>query len=135
MIPKILIVDDSSEFRKTVRGYLEKQDLRTEIIEANSGEMAIAKAIEEKPEIIIMDVWLPHLNGMDAAERIKNEKIDTQIIVVTMFDTEEFKKSYRKNHIVDFIGKTELYDRLMPLIHKCLKERRNRYVHQNKNGS
>ena len=73
MTPRILIVDDSNEFRKTLRNYLQNQDSKFEILEANSGETAIAMAIENKPEVIIMDVWLPRMNGMDAAECIKRE--------------------------------------------------------------
>ncbi len=117
---KILIVDDHDTFRETVKDYLKIQGLNVEIFEANSAELAIVKALREKPDIILMDIRLPEMNGIDAAGRIKGYLPKCEVIILTMFETEAFKKVFKSDKVSAYIGKSELYEKLVPTIKRFL---------------
>ena len=122
MATKILITDDHDEFRMTVRSYLEKMDDSLEITEASSGEAGVQKALREKPDIVLMDIRLPDISGIDAASQIKINFPSCKIIVLTMFETEAFREVFKSNDIEAYLGKSELYEKLMPTITRVLKE-------------
>lgn len=123
MRPKILVVDDNGEFRAAVIQFLESQGVELDIEQAGTGELAVEMARVNKPEIVLMDLRLPKVNGIDAANQIKEDNPACDIILTTMFKVEDFKKAYAKDKIVAFIPKNEVYDRLMPVIRKCLATR------------
>lgn len=123
MLKRVLIVDDNDDFRKVVRQYLEMQNLDLVIQEAKSGELGIARALHTPPDVVLMDLRLPGINGIDAAIRIKDNAPGCDVIILTMFETEEFKKGYGKGNIAAFIGKSDIYDRLMPALKRCRRAR------------
>ena len=122
MTPRILIVDDHEDFRKAVKEYL-KSKLEAELFEASTGEMAVTKAACIKPHIVLMDVSLPGENGFRASQQIKQDNPDCDVIILTMFEIESLKEVAQQMHAKDFVGKSEIYDRLIPIIQRCLSER------------
>jgi len=122
MTAKILIIDDHDDFRQMVKNHLAAQHLDMEIFEASSGELGIEKALREKVNIILMDIRLPNINGIDAATRIRRHLPECRIVVLTMFETEAFRKVFKSGDITAYIGKSELYDKLVPVIKGILKE-------------
>ena len=120
MIIKILIVEDNDEFRGVLRNFLETQNLDFEIYETSSGELAITEALAKRPEIILMDVRLPQMNGIEAAKHIKMKLPESKIIILTMFELPEFEQSNQHEIVSAFVSKGELYDRLIPVMQKCL---------------
>jgi len=120
MKKKVLLVDDHEDFRATVKDYLNQHHLAVEIFEANSGEMAVIKASCVKPDIVLMDISLPNENGLDAAKKIKKDQPDCHIIMLTLFDVTIFKKMAEKIKVKAFIGKNEVFERLLPVIKECL---------------
>ncbi len=121
MKPKILIIDDSADFRAQVNDYLKMHDLDVETFEAGTAEMGVAKASCVRPDIVLMDIHLPHGNGLDAVRHIKAQNPDCDVIVLTMLDVEAFRQAAQNVAVTDFIGKSEIYERLMPSIEQCLK--------------
>lgn len=120
MPTKILIIEDHDDFRAMVKSYLEKQDLSMEVFEAPTGESGVVKALREKPEIILMDIRLPNMSGIDAAGRIKKYLPGCKIIILTMFETEAFRSIFKSQDIEAYIGKSELYEKLVPLLKEIL---------------
>jgi len=120
MPAKLLIVEDHDDFRDVVKKHIQDQDASIEIIEAESGEIGILKAMREKPDIILMDIRLPSINGLDAASRIKQYLPKCKIIILTMFETDSFRKVFKSKDISAYIGKSELFDRLFPVIRELL---------------
>ena len=106
----------------TVRNYLEKMDDSLEIYEAASGESGVLKAMREKPDIVLMDIRLPDISGIDAASQIKKIFPSSKIIILTMFETEAFREVFKSNDIEAYLGKSELYDKLMPTIDRVLEK-------------
>jgi DNA-binding NarL/FixJ family response regulator len=82
----VLIVDDSQNVRKVMRRFFETlTDWKVEG-EAGDGAEAIQKAIELKPDLILLDFSMPNMNGVEAASVLKKMIPDVHIIVFTMFD-------------------------------------------------
>jgi DNA-binding NarL/FixJ family response regulator len=121
---RVLIVEDNNDFRKIVKEYLKCQTDIGDIYEASTGEMAVMKASLVQPDVILMDIHLPKANGIETARQIKADHPKCDIIVLTMFETAGAKKFFQKEYIADFIGKSELYDRLIPVLKKCLQKNR-----------
>jgi two-component system response regulator NreC len=85
-MPTVLIVDDSQNVRKVMRRFFETlTDWKVEG-EAGDGVEAIQKAIELKPDLILLDFSMPSMNGVEAASVLKKMIPDVHIIVFTMFD-------------------------------------------------
>lgn len=120
MATKILIVDDHDDFRKAVRKHLESQGLDAEVFEADCGEIGVAMANRQVPDIVLMDIRLPGIDGLDAAAQIKSHFPQSKIIFLTMFETESFRKTFSSEAASDYIGKSDLYDKLVPAIKRVL---------------
>ena len=123
MKKKILIIDDHADFRAMVRDYLNRDELDLEIFEASTAEMGVVKASCVKPDIVLMDINLPNTNGLAATRHIKEDMPNCDVIILTMFEVEAFKQAAQKVEAAAFIGKSEIYDRLLPAVKKCLAAR------------
>jgi len=119
-LKKILIVDDSDDFRAMLKVFLEKNNLGLEIFEASTGEMGVAKASCVRPEIVLMDINLPHANGLEATQCIKEDNPDCRVIILTMFEVRMFKEAARRIKVSEFVGKSEIDELLVPAIKRCL---------------
>ena len=83
----ILIVDDSSLIRKTVREALEEQTGWLICGEAENGKQAIEKAQQLKPDLIILDLSMPVMNGLEAAQALKKLMPAIPLVMFTAFKT------------------------------------------------
>jgi DNA-binding NarL/FixJ family response regulator len=86
---KVLIVDDHALLRQGVRNTIEPEEDFEVVGEAEDGAKALAKAKELKPDLILMDISMPHGNGLEALSAIKRELPDVKIIMLTVHDKEE----------------------------------------------
>lgn len=85
---RILIADDHPVVRDGLRGMLESQADFEVVGEAEDGAQAIKLAVELKPNIILMDLRMPRVDGVTAIREIKNSQADTQILVLTTYDSD-----------------------------------------------
>ena len=86
---RLLIADDHELFRRGLRMVLEDEDDIDVIDEAGDGEQAVDMAREHAPDVVVMDVRMPGLTGIQAACRIKEEEPGTKILVLTISDEED----------------------------------------------
>jgi two-component system alkaline phosphatase synthesis response regulator PhoP len=77
---KILVVDDEAKIVKLVRSYLEQAGYA--VVEANDGQTALIQARREKPDLVVLDLGLPGIDGLDVARTLRRER-DTPIIMLT----------------------------------------------------
>ena len=86
MATKILIADDESRIRKLVNDFLSKEGY--EVIEAKDGQEALDKFYADKPDLLILDIMMPHFSGLEVCEEIRETAKDVPIIILTAKDTE-----------------------------------------------
>src|SRR5713226_6815805 len=87
---KILLADDHPTVILGVKAFLSTQKNIEIVGEATSGESAVALAKELLPDIAIIDISLPEMNGIEATYIIKNEVPDTKVIILSMHDEREY---------------------------------------------
>jgi len=105
---RILVVDDNEAMRRTLRGLLEAHDHWKVCDEASSGLEAVAKFDEQKFDIIVLDLQMPGMNGLDAAKEIRSRSPSTPILMVTMHDSPQFEQEARKAGIRGICPKTDI---------------------------
>ena len=81
---KILIADDHEAVRKGIRGLLTSQDGWEVLAEAVDGRDAVGKASLLRPDVILLDVGMPHMNGFEAAQKILRASPDSKVVMVTV---------------------------------------------------
>ena len=86
----VMIVDDHEMVRRGACSYLEAQPDITVVAQAGSGEEAVRLAQEFIPDVILMDLVMPGMDGVEATRRVKNVSPRTQIIILTSFHQDEF---------------------------------------------
>ena len=119
----ILIIDDHKNFRETLRSFIENQFKNVEIKEAVTGEEGVAIAISEKPDVSLIDVRLPGIDGIEAARQIKQHVPACQIITTSMFQQSSLQNLIAQKVII-FVNKDEIDSELIPLLHKFLDGRK-----------
>jgi len=89
--PTILVVDDFDDTRWLLRTWLERKGFR--VIEAENGNDAVSEAQSESPDLIIMDLEMPELDGLAATRQIRaSEKLaDVPIVAVSAYGAEQFR--------------------------------------------
>ena len=85
----IMLVDDHEVVRRGVRFFLESQPGFSVVAEADSGEAAIPLAEKHIPDVVLIDLIMPKMGGVEATRQIKNVSPRTQIIVLTSYHDDE----------------------------------------------
>lgn len=85
---KVLLVDDHPVVREGLRGMLDAEPDLTVVGEAGSGEEAVALAAAHRPDVILMDLRMPGLDGAGATEKIMSSDSGSRIIVLTTYETD-----------------------------------------------
>ena len=83
----ILITDDSPIIRKTLRKFLEKENDWVVVGEAANGKEALEKTRELKPDLVVLDLAMPQMNGIQAARELKRLSPDTPLLMFTNVDS------------------------------------------------
>lgn len=87
---RLLVADDHKIFRQGIKKLLEEEADLQVVGEAADGREAVKKATELKPDLVLMDIAMANLNGLEATKQIKKVLPETKIIMVTMHKNEEY---------------------------------------------
>ena len=86
----VMIVDDHEMVRRGACSYLEAQPDISVVAQAGSGEEAVRLAQEQIPDVVLMDLVMPGMDGVEATRKVKNASPRTQIIILTSFHQDEY---------------------------------------------
>jgi DNA-binding NarL/FixJ family response regulator len=110
----VLIVDDNTLIRSTLRSWIEGNADFEVCGEAENGMVAVQKVEEMHPDIVILDLQMPVMDGLEAARRISNIAPDTAMVMFTMHPSRELLKAAQAVGVRDVVSKTDqLSDQLL----------------------
>jgi DNA-binding NarL/FixJ family response regulator len=113
---RILIVDDHEMLRRGVESIIRHDSLGEVCGEAENGEEAIRKVRELKPELVILDVSMPVMSGLEAAREIRRIAPSTKIVILTMHNSTQVAAAVREAGADALVTKTEAASNLAKAI-------------------
>lgn len=127
MKKKILVVDDEADIREIVRLYLSEEGYA--IVEAVNGQEAILKAQTEKPDLIVLDIMMPGINGFEVAKHLKDDP-NTQHIPIIILSVLAQDSQFRQG-ILDYISKPFRQDELVQTVRRILEKIETKNIKKN----
>lgn len=121
----ILIVDDHHLIRRTLREWLSGNFPARTIIEAGSGEEALEFFEDVPPNIVLMDIHLPGMSGIETIEKIKAKFPQTRVIVLTVQEDKRYRLKAEEAGADGYVIKRNMYTNLIPLILSLNRDTRN----------
>jgi len=113
---RVLLVDDHVILREGVRMLLHSAPDIEVVGEASDGEEAVQKALDLRPDLVVMDISMPVTNGLVATTRIRDGAPDTHVLVLTMHDEDEYIADMLDAGATGYILKDEAPDRLIEAV-------------------
>ena len=121
---KILIVDDNASVRRLIRSIL--PPLVSEIYECANGADALTTYQDRRPDVVLMDIRMDEMDGIQATERIRAVDQGARILIVTDYDDKELRRAAMRAGACGYVMKYNLLalDQLLEAMEQALRERR-----------
>jgi DNA-binding NarL/FixJ family response regulator len=119
---RILLVDDYKDWRNRIRSLLQERPEWQIIFEASDGSEAVQKAIELNPDVILLDIGLPKLNGFEAARRIRQHSPNSKIVFVSQENSLDFVQEAFSTGAQGYVYKASAQSDLLPAIEAVLRD-------------
>ncbi|HTA60315.1 MAG TPA: sigma-54 dependent transcriptional regulator [Candidatus Baltobacteraceae bacterium] len=120
--PKILIVDDEAGIRESLSSILRDERYSVEAVE--SAELALERLSSSSVEVVLLDVWLPGMDGLEALSRIQSLPQPPSVIIISGHGTIETAVRATKLGAFDFIEKPLSLERVIVLVRNAIEQRR-----------
>ncbi len=123
-MPRALIVEDSTIFRTLLKETLQSRFPSMEIFEAADGEEAKRQMTAHLPDLVFMDIKLPGENGLDLTAKIKAQHPQVIVIVLTSYDTPEYREAALKARADHFLPKgSSSREGILALVESVIRDR------------
>jgi DNA-binding NarL/FixJ family response regulator len=113
---RILVVDDHAVVRRGVRSLLESHEGWEVCGEATTGRDAVEQSRRLQPNVVVMDLSLPELNGLDATRQILKDAPDTEVLVLTMHHSEELARDVLQAGARGYVLKSDADENLIAAV-------------------
>ena len=113
---RILVVDDHAVVRRGVRSLLESHEGWEVCGEATTGRDAVEQSRQLRPDVVVMDLSLPELNGLDATRQILKDAPETEVLVLTMHQSEELARDVLQAGARGYILKSDADENLIAAV-------------------
>jgi len=120
-MPAILVVDDEPGVRSSISGVL--QDEGFDVDSAGSGEECLEKANGAAFDVIVLDIWLPGLDGLTTLQRLRERQIDSQVVIISGHGNIESAVRAIKMGAFDFIEKPLSLEKTVLVVRNALRQR------------
>jgi len=114
----VLVVDDENEIRSSLRGVLSDEGLR--VLEAQGGRDALEIVRREQPELVLLDVWMPDIDGIELLRLLQSETVRPQVVMISGHGNVETAVQATKLGAFDFIKKPFSIDALLQVVNRAL---------------
>ena len=118
--PCILVVDDHDQVRCLLKEWLEAVFPDFGVVEAKSGEEAVVVAQAQLPKLVIMDIGLPEMDGIRAAQLIKQSVPEAKVVILTMHEDDQYQKDAFACGANVYIPKRLMQSDLLPALQRLL---------------
>jgi DNA-binding NarL/FixJ family response regulator len=119
---RLLIVDDNESVRNGIRMFLELHEGFTVCGEASDGLEGIKRAFELKPDVVLLDLSMPNLDGMEATHLIREGSPLTEIVIVTSHESLEAARLAATVGASGFVTKSLIPSNLIPMINEVMRK-------------
>ena len=118
----VLLADDHTVVRRGLRSLLQTESDIEVVGEAETGRQAVQLATTLKPDVVLMDITMPMMNGFDATRRIKHEFPLTLVLVVSQYDSAPFMREAIAAGASGYVAKDNASAELIPALRKTVSE-------------
>ncbi|ABR49661.1 response regulator receiver protein [Alkaliphilus metalliredigens QYMF] len=118
----LLLVDDENMMKEYIKFIIKEEDMEIAVFEASNGLEAVEKAKQLQPNLILMDIKMPHMDGLEATEMIKKEVPLTKIVFLTAYDKFDYAQKALRLGAYDYLLKPISPEDFKGLINKILAE-------------
>jgi len=122
MQERILVVDDEAGVRSSLRGILEDEGYRVDT--DASAEGALRRLEREQYDLVLLDIWLPNMDGMKALEKMRDEELDTPVIMISGHATIESAVKAIQLGAYNFVEKPLSLDKIVIVVKNALRQRK-----------
>jgi DNA-binding NarL/FixJ family response regulator len=116
----ILIVEDHLNMSRMIKEWLEEEFSQFKFVLASNAMEAISFCRNVSPRLVIMDINLPDISGIDATSDIKAIRPFTDVIMLTIHENGAYREAAEKAGASAYVTKRELYDELIPVLNNLL---------------
>jgi DNA-binding NarL/FixJ family response regulator len=120
---RILVADDHEIVRQGLRALLEAQPGWQVVAEAVDGRDAVDKAKRARPDVVVLDVSMPNLNGLEAARQIRRALPQTEVLVLTMHDSEQLVREVLEAGARGYVLKSDAGRELVTAVESVRKSK------------
>ena len=120
-VTRVVLADDNEIIREGIRKLLKKaQDIQV-VGEARDGLEALRMVKEVAPDVLLLDVEMPRMNGIEVARQLKKEQVKTRILVLSAYGDREYIKEMLANGAAGYLLKDEAPERIIEAVHGVAK--------------
>jgi DNA-binding NarL/FixJ family response regulator len=112
----ILVVEDHEAVRRSLRDWLEVEYPQCRVIEASSAEEALALVPVEAPRLVVMDISLPGMSGIEATRQIKAVLPSTKVVMLTIYEGDSYRADATMAGASAYVPKRAMQTELMPTL-------------------
>lgn len=122
----VLLVDDNAAFRQLATRFLEEEAGQEVVVvgSVGSGEETLAQAEHLRPQVVLLDLRMPGLSGLETIPRLRRVAPDTRIVVLTLLDGDGYRRASLRAGADAFVGKANVTHDLLPAIRQVMRSDR-----------
>lgn len=121
-MPTLLVVDDHLGMRALLHDLVQAAFPKAQVLSASNGEEALALTLARRPVLVVMDVVLPHMNGIEATRRIKQHSPATTVVILSLYEAPEYRADALAAGASAYLFKRQMHLELIPTLKKFLAQ-------------
>jgi len=122
----VLIAEDHEVLRATLRDWISAVFPNISVLEAKDGAEALSLTFDRLPDVILMDISMPKVNGIEATRRIKETMPQTDVVIVTVHESLEYQSDAAAAGASAYITKRRMGTELIPMLKRLLPQHEQR---------